>query len=166
MLRLAVAERPGLEVCHAEIERAGTSYTIETLDHLRRSGLLPLFVLGADSLVEIPTWRSYRRLLDEYDLVAVERPGSSIGVLPRGPGGEIGSRIVAVPCVEGAGLRAATEPPGSGGRIFHVPIPQVGVSSSRIRELASARAPLDGLVPSSVARYIQEQGLYGKEANR
>lgn len=166
MLRLAIERRPLLEVCALEIERGGTSYTIETLEQLRESGIVPLFVLGADSLAEIPTWREYERILRDYDLVAVDRPGSPTSDRAARAGGEIASRIVPVACSPGAGRATPGEPPGHGGRIYHLPVPGVDVSSSRVRARAAASAPLDGLVPPEVARYIQEQGIYRKEAAR
>ena len=58
-----------------EADRGLVCYTIDTLRALRDGppGCRPVFVLGMDSLMEIPTWRDYPELLDEFDLVVVNR---------------------------------------------------------------------------------------------
>lgn len=160
MLRMASADRPGLEVCLLEIERGGTSYTLDTLLELRARGLVPLFVVGADAMSEFVTWHRHDRLLREFDLVVVDRPGTSLDEVRHEAGAEVSGRIVAVPCVAGAGLRTGPPPAGSGGRVFHVPIPRIAVSSSAVRAVARSGGSLGGLVPSEVARYIQEHQIY------
>ena len=80
MLRLAVEDRSMLDMSRLELDRPGVGYTIDSLRELRDGhGLTPVFVLGSDSLVELPTWREYAQLLDEFDLVAIDRPG--VGLL-------------------------------------------------------------------------------------
>lgn len=159
MLHLAVERREGLEVSTLELDRGGTSYTIDTLRALR-ANFAVVFLLGMDALLELPTWHRHDLLLREFDLVAVDRPrGSGNGAPPR-LGEEMSRRVVPVPCRVGAGVTAAEDPPGKGGRIYHLTIPPLAVSSSEVRARAAASLPLDGLVPFEVARYIQEQGLY------
>lgn len=166
MLRLALADQPTLELSPLEIERGGTSYTIDTLDTLRAQGLRPLFVVGLDSLPDLTTWRRQDRLLREFDLVVVDRPGSSIDEARRASDPAVARRIAPVACRPRAGSHIGGAPPGTGGRIFHLAAPTIAVSSSLIRERAAAGEPLDGLVPAPVARYIQEHRLYSKEAER
>jgi nicotinate-nucleotide adenylyltransferase len=151
MLRLATPDaEDGLEVSTAEIERGGTSFTIDTLRTFRDGMHLdPLFILGMDSLLDIPTWRDHERLLAEFDLVVVDRTSSGI---PPGLAPDVAGRVVPASCAPLA--------EGRGGRIFHLSMEPVPVSSRRIRDLAAAGTSLLGLVPPRVARYIQEQGLY------
>jgi nicotinate-nucleotide adenylyltransferase len=171
MLRRAVAGREGLEVGVIEIERGGVSYTLDTLRTLSSgpAPVRPLLILGTDALREIGTWYHHDELLREFDLIAVDRPPDGTGA-PEAPvtdlPAELSARAVAVPCAAGAGAAADADRGETGGRIYRLAIRPLPVSSSRIRALAAAGKPLVGLVPASVARYIQDQGLYRKEARR
>ena len=89
MLALALEPYPSLLLSDFEVARGGTTYTIETLRHLRaqREDAEILLVLGSDSLAQIETWRSFRELLAEFRLAVVEREGfgraALAGSLPR-----------------------------------------------------------------------------------
>ncbi len=79
MLELALASNPAFSLSRIEIERAGISYTVETLRELRAAwgaGVALYFVIGWDSLEEMHTWYDPVGLLASLDhLVAVARPG-------------------------------------------------------------------------------------------
>ncbi len=77
MLRLAVAEFPGLVVDSREVDRAGKSYTVLTLEALRREDAQrPLLLLvGADAFRGLPSWHRWRELFALAHLVVVARPG-------------------------------------------------------------------------------------------
>jgi nicotinate-nucleotide adenylyltransferase len=163
MLRLAVRERPDLEINTLELDSGGVCYTIETLRHLRQSdpGGEPAFILGMDALLELPTWREYRALVREFDLIAVDRAGETLEkALPRlDP--VVVERLRRPAELED--VAAALHGSESRGRIFPIRRDPIPISSSKIRERAAARLGLDGLVPPSVARYIQRNGLYRQE---
>ncbi|HXV76103.1 MAG TPA: GTPase ObgE [Candidatus Polarisedimenticolaceae bacterium] len=165
MLRLAVRGRPGIELCTAELESGGVSYTVETLRELRDhgTGSTPVFVLGMDSLEELPTWRDYRGLIREFDLVVVDRPGA--GPPDRCVDPEIAARLVEVGEASGRGWFARQDL-GAGGRIFHVRLPPMPVSSSEVRARIARGEEIGDLVPPDVARYILEHGLYAEEGIR
>ena len=171
MLRAAAAGRDGLEVSDLEIARGGVSFTFETLSALASgpAPVRPLLILGVDALREIGTWYRHHDLLREFDLIAVDRP--SDGAAPAGAGlleipAELADLTVPVACEAGAGATAGSGAGPAPRRIYLVRIAPLPISSSRVRELAAAREPISGLVPDAVARYIQEQGLYRKEARR
>ena len=119
---------------------------------------------SAHALREIHTWHEYGALLDEFDLVVVDRPGHEA------PGGQlderIGAAVVEVPATPGAGAALLAARAGVGGAIYHVRLEPLGVSASRVRDLASREEPLDGLVPPAVAEYIRNEGLYRQEGDR
>jgi len=164
MLRLAIEGLAGLEVSTLEVDRGGTSFTIDTLRALRGSGgIAPLFILGIDALADLPTWREHRCLVEEFDLVAVDRPGGSLAGAREQVGQEIARRIVQLPEEAATAALARLAPAGAGGRIFHLTLAPVPVSSREIRTRATAGADLVSLVPPAVARYIREQGLYRQE---
>jgi nicotinate-nucleotide adenylyltransferase len=166
MVELAVDGEPGLEASALEVERGGVSYTIDTLDALRSQDRAPLFIVGLDSVADLPTWHEHERLLSEYDLVAVDRPGCSVAARAVGGHPALARRLQPVAARPGAG--AALLGPGTarGGRIFHVAIPPCDVSSSLVRSRILAHEPITDLVPPRVARYIQDHGLYGGEVDR
>ena len=161
MLRLALQGRPGLEVSTLEYDRTGLSYTIDTLRSLRTAErpVDPIFIIGGDALAEIHTWKEYRSILIEFDLAVIRRPED-----PRDkdtPDPEVRRRLMDFP-VAGGNLQP---PPGQGGRIFRLEVDPVPISSTAVRLAASLGAPVHGLVPLSVAKYIQGHQLYGKEAS-
>ena len=68
MLRLAVSGESRLEVSTLELERREISYTIDSLRSMRdgRPGGRPVFILGMDSLFDLPTWKDYLELMAEW----------------------------------------------------------------------------------------------------
>jgi GTP-binding protein len=167
MLRLAVRGRDGLTLSTAEVESGGVSYTIDTLRALRdvRPGLAPVFILGMDSLHELPTWKDYLELIDEFDLVAVDRPGADS--LPRLADANLAARLVEVAePLESGRIQLQRERLGTGGRIFHVRLPPMAVSSSEIRARVARGESIGDLVHPGVARYILDHGLYHQEEFR
>jgi len=165
MVRLAAREEAWLSVSTAELDRGGVSYTIDTLREMRRTRPLdvPLFILGADAFLELRTWREPDALVHRFDLVVVDRPGSSIP--PGAPDAELAGLLQSVPFRPGAGLSLLEAPRPSAGRVFRLEIPLCEVSSTQVRRCAAEDAPLDLLVPSAVARYIHDQGLYVMEGS-
>lgn len=166
MLRLAVAGIAGVEIGMQELERGGVSYTIDTLRALASgpSPLVPVFVLGSDALVELPSWKQWRELAAEFDLAAVDRAEVGPDALRRGLPPELSRRIVSVAAGPPSRATLAELDPGAGGRIFVVSAPPLGVSSSLVRRRAASGSSLDGLVPPEVGRYIERSGLYREEA--
>ena len=77
MLRLAVADMAGFDVSDMELQRSGTSYTIDTILELRDRcpGSEWVFLIGSDSLFELHTWRRIDELLGLCTIVAMARPG-------------------------------------------------------------------------------------------
>ena len=154
MLRLAVAGESGLEVSTIELDTGAVCYTIDTLERLRRGPprLVPVFILGLDSLADLATWKDFRRLIHEFDMVAVDRPGAGPDLPP-----EVHRVLLELPDpADRAGLDL-----GRGGRIFRLGLPPIPISSREIRARAASGGDLAGLVPPAVARYIFSNGLYG-----
>jgi nicotinate-nucleotide adenylyltransferase len=168
MLRLAAEDRECLEISEIEIDRGGISYTVDTLRELARSSprIAPVFVMGMDSLFEIRSWKNHLELVREFDFVVVDRPGRDLRRAREELDAEVVRRLVPVAFTAGAAAGLPGPPPGQGGRVYHLPIPPLAVSSSEIRREAARGATLDGLVPPSVARYIRVHRLYAQEATR
>jgi nicotinate-nucleotide adenylyltransferase len=139
MTRLAVEGNPGFEVSDFEAAREQASFTIETVRHFRKElghGAELLLVMGADSILEISTWKNPRELLSESRPIVVSRPGFDLGKL------EPWLREQAL-LVEGV---------------------LVDISSTDIRgRLVSGRS-VRYLVPPSVLSYIRDNQLYTPES--
>jgi nicotinate-nucleotide adenylyltransferase len=165
MLELALRDRPGLDASDVELERGGVSYTIDTLREVAASDTrVPVFILGMDALRELPTWHRWDELVDEFDIVAVDRPWR--GEAARGPfEPRLAERVTPIAAAPGAGITALARP-ATAGRIFRVTLEPIPISASEIRARARRGLPLAGLVPPAVARYIQRSRLYLEEDTR
>ena len=75
MVKAAIGREPGFDLDEVEIVRGGTSYTIETLLHLRR--LYPeadiLYLIGEDNLAQLHTWRRIEEIHHLVQLVILAR---------------------------------------------------------------------------------------------
>ena len=80
MLRLATEERPDFVVSTIEIDRGGVSYTIDTIRDVRRQrpDAELFFLMGADTLRDVPDWRESDEVLRLMTPLVVERPGVSV----------------------------------------------------------------------------------------
>lgn len=136
MVRLAIADMPGFEVSRIEVDRDGPTYTVDTLRVLRAQepDVELWFLLGADSLAGLPTWREPEEVVRLASFAVVARAGSA----------------VEAPDVTGLSLRV-------------VPMDEIAVSSTDIRARLGRGVPVEGL-PPAVEGYIRARGLYGAAA--
>jgi nicotinate-nucleotide adenylyltransferase len=139
MSKLAVADEPRFEVSELEIRRSGPSFTLDTLEELRRrrpDDRLYL-ILGWDAARDISSWHRPAEVLKLAELVVVNRPGLN----PPAP----------------ADLRAAGLDPA---RVIVCPQRTPSVRATEIRATAADGGSLAGKVPPAVAEYIRKRGLY------
>lgn len=142
MTVLATMRNENFEVSRIEIDRPGTTYTIDTIEQLKRMcrpDVRLYFITGADAIHQIMNWKEPERLLSLCDFVAVTRPGYQKNRLFE----EIG---------EIRGKYAS--------RIHYMEVPALAISSSDIRERASKGMPIQYLLPQEVEDYIHKFGLY------
>ena len=141
MVRLATADKPYFKLATLDIERAGPSYTIDTITELRTridSKDELFFILGWDSLVELPRWRDAPQLVTLSHLVAAPRPG-----YPR------------------PDLKSLeTEIPGITARVMIMDKPAIDISATNIRQRVAGGLSIHHLVPERVTEYIRQQKLY------
>jgi nicotinate-nucleotide adenylyltransferase len=139
MVRLAVAGNSAFAVSEIEAERSGPSYSVDTLAQIQaeRPGDELFFLIGGDSLVDLPTWREPERIARLASIVVVNRPGSS---------------------AELPDLGADARP------FAFVTIPPIGVSSSDLRRRLAEGRSVRYMVPSAVAAYIDSHKLYREPA--
>jgi nicotinate-nucleotide adenylyltransferase len=152
MAALAIADDPYLLVSDLEMETAGPSYTIDTLDRLERDGHPSrsiCFVTGADAFRDIASWKAHRALLDRCHFVVVSRPGSSVIDLPD-----------ALPDLADRMVTGTPRFDGDRSVIVLVDAPTAAVSSTDVRHAIAGGRSLEGLVPKAVAAYIARHELY------
>ena len=144
MIELAIAGNPQFKVCPIELDRAGPSYTVVTLEQLHAEDpSRELFLLvGADSIREMPTWRQPQRILELATIVAVNR-GRDLQA----------DQVTQRQVIQSFGAGAAE-------RIEFVEMPAIDISASDIRRRVSEGRSLRYLVPRAVEMYLREQGIY------
>jgi nicotinate-nucleotide adenylyltransferase len=144
MLRLATAGCRGFGISDVEIRRRGVSYTIDTIRQIRRrlgSGTEVFFILGADSLRDLPTWKDHLSLVKLCRVVPYVRDGFDAR--------DWAAMGKVFPASVVAGFRKRW-----------IDGPAVGVSSSAIRERLAGGGPIRFLVPPAVEGYIRRHRLY------
>jgi nicotinate-nucleotide adenylyltransferase len=145
MTRLAITGDPLFELSLIEIERAGPSYTVDSLVELREiyGAEARLFlVMASDSLAAIDTWRDPDRLLTLAEWAVAPRPGS--------------------PSPERDALDARFGEAAS--RIHLLDGPGLDVSSSEIRRRVATGRAIRYLVPRAVEELIVDRQLYRRRA--
>jgi nicotinate-nucleotide adenylyltransferase len=155
MVKLATLTNPFFSVSDVELERSGTSYSVETLRcfHERHPDFLFFFILGMDAFAEIETWKEYQNLFSLCNFIVMARPGS-VRV-------SLSSQIP-----EALAPLLRYDPEGrfwfheSGHTLHFKEIPFLDISSTRIRELIEKGKSVKYLVPPDVEAYIQTHGLY------
>lgn len=158
MLRLAVAGHPGLAVDDRELLRPAPSYTIDTLESLRREagGGIPLcLILGADAFVLLETWHRWQALFGLAHLVVAHRPGYPPADWSAHMGEALGRELAMRATQDPADLKRAPA-----GRICAFPVTQLDVSATRLRAMLAAGRPPRYLIPDSVLDYIETHHLY------
>jgi nicotinate-nucleotide adenylyltransferase len=156
MVRLATAYNPCFEVLDLELRRDGPSYTVDTLRTLRaRYPETHLWlVLGADALEEIGTWREPEAVFDLANVAVVPRPGQWEARLER----RLPARLATAFRVGPQGL----EHP-SGHVVREIPVAQLAISASDLRQRIARGGSIRYLVPEPVIDYIQKHRLYREE---
>ena len=143
MLELAIAGHPAFAVSRYETDRGGINYTVETLAHFHQEDPQRelFFLLGADTLEDLPTWHRPERVCELAIPVVVRRSGfdrPDFGCL-------VG--IISPPRIE----------------VMHrhqVDMPEIGISSTEIRRRVAAGLSIRYQTPRAVEKYIETHGLY------
>jgi len=138
---LATLNNPFFEVDRVDLDREGPSYTLETIRALKRKYREAelFFIMGADSLLDLPSWHEPAALLASCRFIVTTRPGWDLA--------EAEARL-------GTLLAENRE------RIEFVEIPGIEVSSSEIRRRLAQGGSVRYLVPDLVLRYIEAHRLY------
>jgi nicotinate-nucleotide adenylyltransferase len=144
MVSLAIRGAPGFTLSRLELDRAGPSYTVDTLTALAAlqaaAGTPPdlWFILSAEAFAEFPSWHEAERVLALCRLVVLPREGHPPPDLPA-----LVARL-----------------PALAGRVTLLDGPWIRLSASDVRGRAAAGLSVRYLVPDAVAAYIADHRLY------
>jgi len=141
MVKLAVQGNPFFRVSTVEVDRPGPTYTVDTLEEMRRElgdDVELFFILGMDSLKDFHRWKEPARILELCILVAMVRPDhgdfqreSLLGISPTALS-----------------------------RVRFLDSPRIDISGTEIRRRVARGLSIRYLVPDAVEEYIRRCGLY------
>lgn len=133
MTVIATASNPRFRVSRVDIDRAGPTYTVDTLRDLRaaKPDADLFFISGADAVAQILGWKDVEELWDLAHFIAVSRPGHELSL---------------------SGL--------SGEHVSLLEVPALAISSTDCRSRVARGFPVWYLVPDGVVQYIAKHGLY------
>jgi nicotinate-nucleotide adenylyltransferase len=137
MTVIATASNPRFSVSRVDIDRAGPTYTVDTLRDLRAARPDAddfYFITGADALAQILSWHQADELFELAHFVGCTRPGTPI---------------------EEATLEGLPKD-----RVTIIEVPALAISSTECRTRAEQDEPVWYLVPDGVVQYIAKRGLY------
>jgi nicotinate-nucleotide adenylyltransferase len=139
MVRLAIADHSGFRLSLVDVERPAPHYSVTAIELLESQHPQHdwCFIMGADSLEDLPHWHRPQRLIELATLAVAGRPGA------RPDTTELDHDI-----------------PGLCARMRWVNAPLVDISSTELRRLAREGASLRYLVPQPVEAYVVEHALY------
>lgn len=137
MLNLAISDNPSFTISDVEKERGGVSYTIDTVRFfLNQSAYDRVYLLiGADSLLELSSWRSWQELLELATVVVMGRPGRSLG--------NVNKAVL--------------------DKVIIIDTPLIDISATTIRKRVKEGRSIRYMVPDAVREYIEKYNLYRLE---
>ena len=140
MVELAIEDNPHFQLSKEELDREGTTYTVETLSHLTKKhpDYKYYFIMGADSLYHIESWKEPEQILKMATIVVAGRAGT---------GSSLNSQI------EYIENKYDSE-------IYRLNSPVLEISSNDIRRRVRDGESIRYLLPGKVVDYIQEHNLY------
>ncbi len=140
MVELATAEAPQLWTSRIDADRPGPHYSLDMIRLLRQAigATVELyFLMGLDSLRDLPTWHCPQQLLDEIRVVALTRPEVKL---------------------DWQRLNSAL--PGIEARVIRLEMPALGIASSTLRQRIQSGLSIRFQVAGAVEAYIEKHGLY------
>jgi len=147
MISLAVADNPHFELSDYELKKNGPNYTLETVRYFKSrfdAGTSIFWLVGADSIDDLPLWFAVTDLIDECNLSLMYRAGFPTPDFAKYAKLWGNARIDKL-------------------RKNIIPTPLVDISSTEIRKRLAAGKDADDLLCPKVAQYIRSHDLYRNE---
>jgi nicotinate-nucleotide adenylyltransferase len=163
MLHLALEQDADIRISDVELKRAGPSYTIDTVEHFKRTLSDPsqiYLIMGMDAFLEFDSWKSFDELLRTVPFIIISRPQTGFSSDDSGRksiGRFLNSKISddyafseSQKCFRSSEMQPVF--------IFHVT--GLDISATRVRRLIGEGRSIRHLVPPAVLDYINAKGLY------
>lgn len=142
MVKVAIGDNPDFEISDYEMKKSGKSYTFATLNYFKT--IYPhsqlYFIIGLDSLLNIDTWKNVEELFNLATFLVATRAGYNLE-----KNHPIYSKL----------------PKYAWDKISFYKIPEIGISSSNIRQRVREEKSIKYLIPDVVEKYILENNIYG-----
>lgn len=140
MVQLAIRDFPYFKFSDIELRRDGTTYTVDTLKELtdENPDCKYYFIMGADSLYQIETWKDTKKILQMADVLVASRNDSRSALDAQ------------IDYLENQYQ----------GQIYHLNSPSIEISSNEIRKRNISGQSIHFFLPESVIEYIERNGLY------
>jgi nicotinate-nucleotide adenylyltransferase len=148
MTYLATVNNPCFEVSSVELDRGGRSYSVETLRHFKATygeGTPLYFLIGADMLMELTTWKNIDEILGLCRFIVVNRPGYDI------------SKILNYRFIASGGTDLSDTLLDN---ILVEDMARIDISSTQIRQRVKEWKSIKYMVPEPVEQFIHNQQLY------
>ena len=143
IVELALEGEKRLLPLDIEVRRDGVIYTVDTLRllHEQMPGCRFLYLIGADTLMDLPNWRRIDEVITLCGFVVCARPGYEEKAVER--------------CKETMRQKGAD--------IHSLLMNEQDISATMVRQAIWEKKNLEQLVPPPVAKYILQKGLYRQE---
>lgn len=154
MVKLAIVDHPTFQIDSRELDRAGPSYTIDSLISLREElgdKVSICWLIGSDAFARLHTWHRWNELLDYCHFVVVKRPQSEDLTW----NAKIESLVEKHQTNHLNALKNSAN-----GKILMQEIAALDISSTQIRENIASKTNVSDVMPSHVIQYIQQHQLY------
>ena len=139
MVQAAIADNPHFVLSRVDIDRPPPHYTVDTLKILAKE--FPrdefYFIMGEDSLRDLPRWREPHEIIKQTMLAVLKRPGNHFDMA------DLESKVA-----------------GVSSRVVWVPAPQLEIASSDIQKRIKEGKSVRYMVTREVMRVIEEKKLY------
>jgi len=135
MVELAISGTDYYKALDIEIKRESPSYTITTLEELKKIYCNDelFLIIGSDSFNELDTWKEYKKILSDYAIIVLQRPGNE----------KLRDDILSI-----------------AKNIEFQKGYMIEISSSMIRDRVNKGLPINYFTANEVVSYIREKGLY------
>jgi nicotinate-nucleotide adenylyltransferase len=149
---LTDASEPAFSLSRVDVDRPGPHYTVDTLKILYEAfpAVQIWFLIGADSLADLPKWRMPQRIISLVRLGVLSRPGYVA---------DLDALADRLSVVDGSATAIDLRQ-----HIDWLTGPSLDISSTALRARARQKLPLRYLVPPSVEAYVREHNLYDVES--
>lgn len=142
MLKAAISTNPHFDISRIEIDRDGYTYSVDTLSQLKSiygCNTTIYFIIGADIVQELTTWREFEKVFTLCDFIAVFRPGnketSFLNEIDR--------------------LKSEYN-----AKIHTLEAPLIEISSTEIRDRVAEGKSIKYFLPEPVEQYIYANAIY------